>query len=124
MEVFEESEGKKPEGRVFELSDVLFHSDPHLSNLRDYSLFVLVQPGSGSFEVLSANQDTEELLVTGVIKEIEKTTDGKSADQETLESIQEIQQDEFYSELLHVGHQYDKELRTVSKVVVGIDGWY
>lgn len=100
-----------------EFTDVQFYNDNQsLSNLRELSLYLSVQPGKGNFEVLRLINDSETLVAKGTIQLIEKPITPVKTE---IETINETSKAEFYSELLHSGHYYDHALQVVSKLSFG-----
>jgi len=118
MEIYKTT-NKIEDARVLEFKDVIFHKDIVTDGLRDISLFMLLQTGSGVFEILLQGTSTEELVTSGIIREIECEPD---VEYQQVQPVQNITTDEIYSELANAGHKHAEELKLVNSLAMGEKG--
>ncbi|XP_055693298.1 fatty acid synthase-like [Lutzomyia longipalpis] len=94
-----------------EFSDLRFHEDLNLSTESERNLLILIQQGTGYFQVCDANTP----LVSGYIKSLEPETTLIDFPEESNLDFPILQKKEFYRELYLRGYQYRETFQLVSE---------
>ena len=92
-----------------EFEDIKFLRATSLTEGMEIDLYVMIQPGTGQFEISEASTP----LVTGFIKQVEKTSVAEDSDSNESSKFPTLTNRDFYKELRLRGYHYNGVFRSV-----------